>query len=355
MKNQNKTIGLLLLAGMATFLFWLIVGTKFSSGRKMDINDPAGNPRSFNSASTNAPPPVNEADEGEAWLKDRVKRTEAWAESKNVRIDFWGRVVDEDNQPLEGVEVVATTRQWIFPFALTPASRFTTNRTVTGFEGNFSFLDLRGDSLVFQDLRKDGYELERQSLGFGYATSEQYRSDPSRPVVYRMWKRRGAEPMIYRQRNHRIPYDGTPLFIDMFAGQVGTNAMKQADLRVSLVRDPRQIKWGTRERYDWKATIEAPHGQVRSSDDPFMYWAPEDGYAPRLEIDSPRDSPSWTQDKSVSFYLKTRGGKYARVTLEFRTGSDQETTGFTYAYYLNPSGSRNLEYDGSRTVPLPAP
>jgi hypothetical protein len=53
---------------------------------------------------------------------------------------------------------------------------------------------------------------------------------------------------------------------------------------------------------------------------------------------------NWTPDFIISFYFKSRGN-FGRVTLEFRTGSDKATTGFSYHSLINPTGSRNLEYD----------
>jgi hypothetical protein len=63
-----------------------------------------------------------------------------------------------------------------------------------------------------------------------------------------------------------------------------------------------------------------------------------------------RVSIEWSAHKSLTFYLKSRGN-YGRVTLEFRTDSDQKTTGFGFQSFINPSGSRNLEYDPLLGVP----
>ena len=83
-----------------------------------------------------------------------------------------------------------------------------------------------------------------------------------------------------------------------------------------------------------------------------MYRAPESGYETKLTIGASANDAKWSTSKSVSFYLKSRG-KYARVTADFTTDYDKPKTGFRVTAYINPSGSRNLEYDPLQNVAKP--
>ena len=105
-----------------------------------------------------------------------------------------------------------------------------------------------------------------------------------------------------------------------------------------------KVRRGGKQKYDWKATIEAIDGGLMETRDEFMYRAPENGYAPRIEVSMPSSSPDWSVRQKASYYLRVHDGRcYGRMTIEFRTDSERATTGVTITSALNPTGSRNLE------------
>ena len=162
-----------------------------------------------------------------------------------------------------------------------------------------------------------------------------------------MWKRQGADRLVIQDQDIRIRYDGSPQLLDLMEGKLAKEP--PADLRLSLLRTPLERKFGRREKYDWTARVEVLDGGLIESGDEFMFMAPETDYVQALELKQQANDPEWTPNKKVNFYLRSRG-KYGRVTLEFRTGSDQPTTGLTFRSAINPTGSRNLEYDERQSV-----
>jgi hypothetical protein len=61
------------------------------------------------------------------------------------------------------------------------------------------------------------------------------------------------------------------------------------------------------------------------------------------DIDMPSSMPrGWTAHVKRRFFLKLRSGQYARADLEIIARGGHF---FRVTSYLNPSGSRNLEYD----------
>jgi hypothetical protein len=214
----------------------------------------------------------------------RQRRAEAAAQSLNVPLDFWGIVLDQDGNPIDGVTLIATSVKWRM-VGLNPTSDPATNQVITDATGRFAFKGIIGSSLVFREISKSGFKLATNTrTGFDYVGSELFRGDPSRPEVFRMWKLRGAERTIVHDRNHRIPYDGTPVFISLTTGAISTSRVDAAHLKVSLLREPRQVKLGSKELYNWEASIEAIQGGVILSDDVFMYLAPENGYQPHVQV-----------------------------------------------------------------------
>ena len=179
------------------------------------------------------------------------------------------------------------------------------------------------------------------TFGYGYGLPEHHEPNPTNPVVYQMWRRMGPEPTFGCDQKKRIPYDGRPVYIDLFKCEMSEEPLPEADLKVTLTRTPQQIKWGDRG-YDWKAVIEALRGGIQRGADPFMYLAPEAGYGPRIELGYAPGAPNWTEQDSVRLFILTRG-KYGRVSLGFFTASDKPKTSFDYSSCVNPAGSRNLE------------
>ena len=287
------------------------------------------------------------------WVIDRGKRVEAWTDSKNVAIDFWGQVVDQDNQPLSGVKIEASTREWSRGFPLSLKSKFPTNHFVSDQLGQFSIHNMRGDSLVLERIQKDGYELAtNQPTIFGYGTSEQYRADASRPVVYHMWKLRGAEPTIDYRKHVDPSADGVPVFVNLVTGEMGKN-VKRPDLRIAVKRTPVFRPGGDTGRFDWRIELEAVNGGLQVSESIFMYWAPESNYQSQWHCEYLKDAPDWVDARVVRLYLRTRDGNYARITLSFRAWATEDWVGLTVDSYLNPSGSRNLEFDARMPAPRP--
>lgn len=293
--------------------------------------------------STNAmAPPLDEK---------RVKAMRDTILSQNIPIKFWGKVIDQDNHPLEGVKVRLYTMRgneyapgkFNYPIDYRD---FTTSA-----DGLFTLTDATGYTLTIESIAKEGYELAKSRMTFGYnGSSDLFVPESQHPVIFKMWKKGIQEPLIFYHKNTRIPYDGTPITLDLAKGKYSTDVNAAGDLRITLLRSPLKIKWGTRN-FDWQATIDAIDGGIIETKDEFMYRAPVEGYLPRIEIKMASGDPNWTSHKELSFYLKSQGGKhYSRVTVEFRTDSDQETTGFTFTSYINPTGSRNLEYDPAKEI-----
>lgn len=301
-------------------------------------------------APASSAPPAGQA----ASLQRKVEMLHEIATSSNMPIQFYGLVLDQDNNPIPGVKVtlsIRTTKETM-PGAI--HDEFEEPVVSTDGQGRFAITDAQGALLSVKSLDKAGYEASEKSLNrahYWYWRDPQdvFHPDPAKPEVFRMWKKMGAETLVRKGIGHAIPYNGSPTTFDLIEDRAAT----PGDLRVTLVRDPQQIHWG-QINFEWTVTIEAVDGGVIESSDEQMYGAPADGYQSTVVIHMPADDPHWTDTKNVALYLKLRGGKYyGRAELKFMVGSDRPTTPFSITSYVNPSGSRNLEYDPLQGVLLP--
>ena len=263
----------------------------------------------------------------------------------NVPVDFWGQVIDQDNQPLAGVEVEGRALQWRLVPPVSVAGHHVTNHVVSDVAGRFEFRNLNGSSFTL-DLTKQGYQLEPQGggkLGVSYSNPGEERPNFDHPFIYKMWKLRGAEPTLKMDKDRRILCDGTPVFANLATGEIVLQQIPGLHLKVVVLRTPVFRSVGDEGKYDWQATVEVLGGGLQPSEDPFMYQAPVDGYQPRWQVAYLKDSPDWKDERVEKFFVRTREGNYARIQLKFLAWGDENRIGFSIVSVLNPAGSRNLE------------
>ncbi len=370
-----------LVIGAGVFAWWLLTSRR---QRALDVDPPAVvtstltsqetpirsvSPSNNGWSETNIPPGPLTSKRTEDWFrklspeeqnhwKEASKRVMTAADTTNIPIEFWGRVLDQDGNPLEGVHIMASVRQWMPVFPASVGSRFVTNRIVTDSMGNFRFNGIRGDSLVLYEIIKDGYVLPERPAPrtiFGYSTSEQYRSNQDQPEVFRMYKLRGAEPTIsYDSLRYRAVTDsGGPIFMNLVTGQYGTEPDPTADLQISVKRTMENPQPQDRDELNWAVNIGVRNGGVVVTDDIFLYQAPETGYQARLEVGLRRNVPGDINSAKLKIYVKTRDRLHARLELNYSLRPSGEPLGLLYKTCLNPSGSRNLEAVSEKNISDP--
>ena len=114
----------------------------------------------------------------------------------NGSIDFYGRVVSEDDSPLSGVSLNAeiTYAEPSLAKLLVERDRMKTQRipVTTDANGKFQLSKLEGASLVLRDFQKVGYQLAGTRKGWGYSfvpdSTERYQGKPDSPEIFKMKK-----------------------------------------------------------------------------------------------------------------------------------------------------------------------
>jgi len=288
--------------------------------------------------------------------EQRREVVNSWEQAREKEVEFWGKVIDQHDGPVADVAVTATITTHQIPPPGFKARPQTIYSATTDGNGLFSIKGRPGRGFTIETMAIEGYvlapKLQKRTNNLDWYNYDRldprgFKPDANAPVVFRLWKLGSPEALVMREADTRIPYDGTPVNFDLVSGRKTTGG---GDIRVTLLRNPQDIQLGQRN-FEWTATVEAVEGGLVESEDPFMYLAPESGYLPRLVIHMSPDDPNWTDERAVAFYLKSRGGRnFGRVKLEFMTGSNKPTTGFSFDSSVNPNGSRNLEYDPAQSV-----
>jgi len=344
MKKRTLLLAVIILA-LLLLLWWLLRTQTLPSNSKAE---PITEPTSQQSTNTTATP---RAPAVPASQPDKLEFLRDLAQKSNRPIRFYGKVIDQNENPISGVKVTLGIRTAKEPIPGLVSDLFDYPVVITDAQGRFSITDAKGALLTVKSLEKPGYEASPKTINKSYwywrDPSEVFKPDSDAPEVFRMWKKEGAERLVLQDRMTRIPYNGSPVAFDLLSGRQSATG---GDVRVTLLRSPEQIQWGQRN-YDWTLTIEAVDGGVIESSDEQMFRAPEEGYQPKIIFHMPANAPDWTDEKAMAFYVKSRGGKqYGRVELSVMVGSDKPSTGLSFRSAVNPSGSRNLEYDPTQDL-----
>lgn len=287
--------------------------------------------------STNYPPQT--AEERAMWdwwdAMDKADPDFQW----KMPIEFYGKVIDQFSQPVEGAKVVLNWTTVIGPVPDPKTIIFTDSN------GRFELKGVQGKVLLV-DVSKEGYDYNEKSQGdFEYASFYQenfHVPDPNTPVIFSLQKLMGAEPMYKYLSYGEIPLGGTPLVYNVEKGKI----TEPGDLAFSVLL-------GESNRYgsDFSVTIQGLNGAscIFSSDE-FLFQAPEMGYRGVLTIDHKLTASNYSPAQILRFYVRTGTGKYAAIDAKVSLLGDLSGANFRIIAYFNPSGSRNLEFDQNKWI-----
>jgi hypothetical protein len=285
---------------------------------------------------------------------DPVEREREWLEegfSTVVPIHFFGQVIDQDGEGIPGVRVSVQTMGFDpdSPKVYEGAPlRIIVHELETDQEGRFALLDERGHSVIVRELKKEGYRVSRYNpVSFAYSDGKRIHDpDPAAPVLFRMWRQQEAEPLIHYRRRAHLGEGGKQTYLDLHTGLLREGG---GDIAISVVRlepeTPTQ-----RFQSDWIVRLEVPSGGGLIPVEGEAGWeAPAEGYQSSYELVSLAGDGGDRQEKY--FFVKARNGQtFARVHLRFFAQLREERTTLTVEGYVNPNGSRNLEYDWSLQI-----
>jgi hypothetical protein len=255
-------------------------------------------------------------------------------------IVFYGKVVDDHGQPVGGAHVFYSAADQYFGGS-------TKYNGVSDLNGLFFLEGAKGAGL-YVEVSKEGYDrIANRSYGsFGYGMPSG-KPPPSQdnPALFVLRKKGEAGFLISVDRDVVIPKDGTPVEINLGTGK--PVELGRGELRIECWANNANLDPNLNERYDWRFRISVPGGGMIQRTGEFSFEAPKDGYAESEEIEMPHTAERWSKNFTKEYFLKLSGNRYARMT--FRITSDRNQFA-SITSFLNPSGSRNLEYDPTKRI-----
>jgi hypothetical protein len=260
----------------------------------------------------------------------RQKLTEQMTEQWRAPVEFYGRVVDENANPVAGASIEFSCNDL-------SASGTSYYHTKSDTNGLFSIGGIQGKILGVKASKEGYYSYLPFGDNFLYAGgSETFVPHPNDPVVFHLRKKgQGVELItsdngIRLKVDVRLPRDNTPVRVDFLQKQSGP----AGQLEISQNKPPWHDATG------WSFRMSIPDGGFVENEDTFQFEAPETNYKSTVEYRFTKSETNWTTQVSKQFYIVFgQPRKYGWLRIESNLA--QETVFLTYA--INPSGSRNLE------------
>jgi hypothetical protein len=285
------------------------------------------------------PPPESKAD----------RRREVLSTYNDVPIDFYGKLEDQYGNPVGGAEVKGSIR------VISGVRQGTDWLTTTSDENGLFHFHGKGQDISTMPSKK-GYALASLDGGGNYSMlgpeKERAHPDPNNPVVIKMWKLQGAEPLLSIDQRYKLPYKSDPVYFDLIAGKVVPSG---GDLKLTVNRSPGVISG--RSRLDWSLQIEAVDGGVMDAagQERIIYAAPDSGYQQSMTFTFSTNAPNkWSGGFTQGFLLTSRSGQvYGKVGLSFdiNDAPDEPMTA-TFRGIANTNHSRNWEGDPNTLNPV---
>jgi len=266
-------------------------------------------------------------------------------------IEFFGKVIDERNQPVAGASIDVAWSGTVEKYGGDGVGK----RTLTSdANGMFTLTGVEGKGMTVQ-VSKDGYHVPSKSnmqwfeyAGFWEPTFIEPERD--KPIIFHLVKRSVAEP-TYRVRQRSIATSPSWVkHIDLLAQPAETSA--GGDMALRIVRSPNP---GYQNPFDWELIIEGSGGaEFVESKDEFMLRAPDEGYQNTL-------SKSFKQVRgnsieTLKFYVRNKTRKlYAAVSVQVTPyypnhATKEDSACFIVTGTVNPNDSPNLEYDPEKNL-----
>lgn len=267
--------------------------------------------------------------------KDMIKRV-------NVRIQFWGKVVDQNSKPLEGVRISYRVGQ--------PRHAWDSNtvvkNTTTGMDGLF-YIEDSGDGFSFQAFQKEGYQQgSGMNMSFTYSSSpEKFNPKKTNPKTYTLIKAEEMQSLLPFSKQLVLKWDNLPVRYNLRTGKFDSSGEIEITARRGKIEGE-----GREARYDWSCKIQAIKGGIMETAREKAYMAPENGYMQFWEYGYLATDPQWKiarGDVHLVFHLPD--GNYGRLELDINSEFESKISG-RISSYLNPSGGRLLEYDASLKI-----
>ncbi len=320
-----------------------------------EVNPENPEPEIREEATSEEPPPATLGDDLPQPVFESVAEAEEFREEIEAKedpqrtaylavfetpIEYYGRVLDEAKIPVVGAEI----RFSVLNNPHTPLSPGTQYTQFSDIDGNFSITGITGARLTLKVI-KEGYRMiSNPQSSVGYHPSSARKGDDEiptaeQPAIFVLEKLNTPASLIKRRLKHKLSLNGQAVSIDLLSGKVRSGS----SFTISLQSDYDSQTYQTTH---WEASVKIHDGGLIEHTDLANFEAPGSGYTNEVVFRVTEDMEGRPKSFRQDYYFVTDNGQqYGRGTLYISSSGT-----FSFSYYLNPEGSRNLQYDRALDV-----
>lgn len=251
---------------------------------------------------------ANETEEKQGMERKLEERVLSAAQSAVSEIELWGKVVDRNGYPVEGVSIEYSADSGYL------AEGSGVGRTVTGPDGSFVISNVKGARLVIRELDKPGYVYNSRNEGGirfeprSPSSTFPYWGDYSEQEPFMITMTKVSEFPGRVKGNKMLGFvpDGRTYNIHFLAsGALKLQAAEsKGDLNVSFSRDSDS----------WSVELQTSDGGLQETNDLYMISPPESGYETSIKY---RFSKKEKDTLKKNFYILLQNGRISgHLTLE---------------------------------------
>jgi hypothetical protein len=290
----------------------------------------ATNPRA---ATTNIVPPTQTKDQ---------RRLEGLANLNDEEIVLYGRVIDQSGSPVSDANVAGTIQ-------VNNGIREGSDKISLSTDANglFTITGYKGKGLGIM-IKKTGYALATKDTTFVYShlwpEAERHVPDANNPVVFKMWKLQGAEPLVTIDQRYKVPYTSSALYFDLVNGKA---VQAGGDIKITVSRPPGIVSQNNPQ--NWSVQVEAVDGgliETSMAEARVTYVAPDNGYQPSdgllMSITN-----HWSDLVQQMYFVTSRNGQvFSKIFLSTGVNANPgDPMSVTFRGVANANRSRNWEGD----------
>jgi len=270
----------------------------------------------------------------------RAGKMLSMAQSRNLTIEMYGKVIDQHGQPVAGAKVhMMVAGGGSFAPGSGPVA-------VTTDEAGMFRVQAKGQEIAIGSVKHPQLSAVRFSVGqdvagtehldavgrFGEKYSWRTYTTPDHPFVVNVWRVEKFEPVDSDSGYLEPVANGKPYV--------------RAGLEVSCKRDPKEPNTHWRhQKGSWSITFRPIDGGIQETDDIYLNEAPESGYQKELTVSMQRGDPDYKvniQPARRYYYTANSGKLYGAFSATFDPYMEDNTCSVKVSMKRNPNGSRNL-------------
>ena len=336
------------LAVLLSILVWKYLpppSTKPQLGPKAGTPNPASTPLLSSSTPLSAPVKIK----NEAAMKDYMERSNKdhnydW----KVSLSFYGKVVDEENKPVQGASVFLS---WNTVWGLDAPEGSKQKTMQSDAQGLFQLTGEHGKVLSVR-VEKDGYYVlqgSSGSVGFEFANPSSdyyYQPDSSKPVIFHLQSMSKGVALVSKNVDLTLDQTQPQNGVDLMTGQITSTGSLQ------VFANKPELQIGHPVRFPWSMKVTLKNGGFVETQEQLPFQAPDQGYASTLDFENTDPKAStWRCTVNATYYFHLTDSNIYGV-MSVNTDALSHRVHLNYSY--NPtSGDQNLEPDPSKQVKAP--